>query len=402
MLKVLFALALPALLCGQTSRPDTLYQLSGRLSDASTNESISFATIYCPSCSYGGTVTNEQGSYILSSPGPVAEIRVDHIMYGTLKTSVRQGAGELRMQREVHDLPEVVVDGTEALQLVERAYARLASHQNATYRGEGFYRQATRLDGKYTELLEYFVTVKYANQRIGDWKVKTGRYAVTPSPDRIQFINHSYFTRGWRVHHDAYNPDNFTTPVNPAAYHLYDFRIAGRIQKEAGEVILVDALPSADKAGSLIAARLYILKGSAELLQAEYTLEQFEMDQPVRGTFRPGRLTAAIRFRTAADGASLIQSMTTETAVQYHDSAGQAHALEVNSLFINFPPQPVNGKAGASADSAFDDLRAASGKKYRPKWWDRHPVVAATPVEQEVIEDFNRANYFGNYFDLRD
>ncbi len=377
-----------------------MYQISGKLLDASTGGPIPYATFYCPSCDFGGTVSNELGEYVLSAPTPVAEVRVDHIMYRTLEASVSEDRGNLRMQPEVHELPQVVVDGTEALQLVERAYARLQAQQDQSFRGEGFYRQTTRQDEGYTELLEYFVRTRYSNRGMGDWKVTTGRYAIDPAPRRIGFGNHSYWTRGWKVHHDVYDPDRFVTPVNPAAFPLYDFRIAGRIAKESGEVILVDALPTAEvNAGTVIAARLYIDKRTAEILQADYSLDQLELDQPERGAFSPARMTATIRFRSTEERVSLIQSMQTRTSFSYSDRGVEAHAVEVNSVYLNFPPRAVNGQADTDAQSDFDDLRAASAKKYRPKWWDRHPVIAATPVEREVIEAFNQAEYFGNYFE---
>ncbi|WP_157974332.1 carboxypeptidase-like regulatory domain-containing protein [Lewinella sp. IMCC34183] len=395
---LLFLLAFPLLAFGQDTGKDSTNVIAGKITDTATGEGIAYATVYCGRCTYGGTVTSAEGDYVLTSPVVSPAIRVDHIMYRTLETTVGEGRSDLRLAAEVHELPEVVVDGTEALKLVEAAYARLAGRADRFYRGEGFYRQTTRMNEEYSELFEYFVDLKYSNQGIADWKVKTGRYAVNPIPDRLLFENQSYFTRGWKVHNDAYDPAKFTIPLNPATYRLYDYRIAGRIQKESGEVILIDAFPTDESADGVIGARLYIFKKTATLLQADYTLTHLNISQPQRGVFGPAGLTASIRFRTANAGDALIQSMTTQTTFPYH-ADGATYAVEVKSLFLNFSPKTMSGTVDAVAGLNFADLKEVSRKKYRAKWWDRHPVVAATPVEQAVIDNFNRADYFGNYFD---
>ena len=391
---------LPVLAFGQGTPSDSSVVITGKLVDQASGAGVAYATVYCRSCAFGGTVSSAEGDYVLTAEADAPAVRIDHIMYRTLETTVRAGQADVRLTAEVHELPEVVVDGTEALKLVEAAYAGLRARADQFYRGEGFYRQTTRMDDQYTELFEYFVDLKYSNQGIADWKVKTGRYAVNPLPDRLLFENQSYFTRGWKVHNDAYDPAKFAVPVNPAAYRLYDFRIAGRIRKADGDVILVDALPTEDvAAGKVIGARLYIDKATATLLQADYTLQDLDVSQPQHGSFGPARLSASIRFRTDVEGNPLIQSMTTQTDFTFVNPAARNYAVAVKSLFLSFPPDPMGGRVDAVAGLHFADLAEVSRKKYRAKWWDRHPVVAATPVEQAVIEAFNRAAYFGNYFD---
>ena len=391
---------LPVVAFGQSTVPDSSLVITGRLIDEATGAGVAYATVYCRTCSFGGTVSSAEGDYVLTAPADNPAVRIDHIMYRTLETTVRVGRANLQLVAEAHDLPEVIVDGTEALKLVEAAYAGLHRRADQFYRGEGFYRQTTRMDDQYTELFEYFADVKYSNRGIAEWKVKTGRYAVNPLPDRLLFENQSYFTRGWKVHHDAYDPAKFSVPVNPAAYRLYDFRIAGRIRKAGGDVILVDALPTESApAGKVIGARLYIDKATATLLQADYTLQGLDISQPQHGAFGPARMTASIRFRTTDDGNPLIQSMTTQTDFTYENTSAKEYAVVVKSLFLNFPPAPMGGSVESVAGLHFADLKEVSRKRYRAKWWDRHPVVAATPVEEAVIEAFNRAEYFGNYFD---
>ena len=393
-------LLLPAFLTGQTGSEDSTRLFSGRVVDAATGAGVPYASVYCRSCAYGGTVTSAEGDYVLTVTEASPAIRIDHIMYRTLETRAGGDGTDYRLTAEVHELPEVIVDGTEALKLVEAAYASLDAAAGQFYRGEGFYRQTTRMDDRYTELFECFVDLKYSNQGVADWKVRTGRYAVNPLPDRLLFENQSYLTRGWKVHNDVYDPAKFSVPVNPAAYDRYDYRIAGRIRKEGGEVILVDAIPTEGApAGKVIGARLYLDKATARLLQADYTLAGLDIGQPARGSFEAVGLRASIRFQEAPGGTSLLHTMTTETTFTFRKPDGTDYRVAVNSLFLNFTPDPVAGRVRAVAERERVDLEEVARKKYRAKWWDRHPVVAATPVERAVIDDFNRAAYFGNYFD---
>ena len=400
MIMKLFTLCL--LLLPWVAAAQSEYQLQGRITDAATGAGIPYASVYCADCAYGGTITSEKGEYVLLAAQESVDVRVNHLMYGERTVRLSPGSSDVTLHVAPLELPGVTVDGSEAIKLVKRAFALLASKQDQYYRGEGFYRQTTRMNEVYSELLEYFVSVTYNSQGMAEWNIATGRYAVNPIPNRLLFENQSYFTRGVRVFKEDYDPEKFVVPLNPATYHLYDFRIAQRLRRKSGEVLIVDCIPTEGTAiDQITTARLYIERATGRLLQSEYTTGGPGMIEPEGGTIEGSSVMISIRYRTSEEGYPLIQSVNTSTTFDFITTADERYAVQIASLYLNFPPTPVAGARAANTDRAFADLQEVSKKKYRAKWWDRHPVVAATPPERKVIEQFNRQAYFGNYFDKR-
>jgi hypothetical protein len=387
---------------GQSITEDATHVIEGRITDEATGQGVAYATLYCKACAFGGTITSEEGTYILTARDSVAAVTVNHIMYRERTLRIYPAAADFSLQLEALDLPEVTVNGTEGINLVKRAYTLLDSGKDQFYRGEGFYRQTTQMNSDYSELFEYFVKVKYSNKGIADWDVVTGRYAVNPIPDRLQFENQSYFTRGFKVYKEEYRSDQYIIPINPATFMLYDYRVVERIKKESGTVLVVDCQATdPQQADDVIAARLYIDSISAQLLQADYVVHELALSTPERGTYQSPTLTASIKFRATDNGHALIQSVRTQTTFRYVKDEQDDYAVSVKSLYLNFPPTSINGTVATTSGMDFVDLREAAGKKYKAKWWDRHPVVAATPIEWAVIDQFNEQAYFGNYFAKR-
>ncbi|MDR1200568.1 MAG: hypothetical protein LBL58_02915 [Tannerellaceae bacterium] len=69
--------------------------------------------------------------------------------------------------------------------------------------------------------------------------------------------------------------------------------------------------------------------------------------------------------------------------------------VAINAKSILFAVENTFDEQGNKLKQSDALLKKVAETKYDQAFWDSHPIVKRTEVEQQVLDDFNRQKYFG-------
>jgi hypothetical protein len=375
--------------------------LSGKITDAQSGEPVAFATIYCQSCAYGGTISNAAGDFELEDAQTGDTIRIFHLMYARSSAVVAttRGALVLKLIPIPLELPTVEINAAEVMNLLARAYERLASREDEFYEGEVFYRQLGKVDTTHAELMEAFATVTLNNRQTRNWALQTGRYAVHPAMRGLVYRNFSAISRDWNAYLvEPPKPDKkeLSHPLCLAALGEYDYGVSQVIERPEGRVLVIEARANDRVQGFPLNGKIYLEEATARLLKTELFMDA------TGGLALSGeiKLNKADLFVTAeytleTSGNTVPKYVTAIQDINF-TSGERSINWKINSLMLFFDLKATDKKGGKTSKK-FRDRKMISKQAYDPSWWARHPAVATTPLEREVIEAFTREGTLGNF-----
>lgn len=147
--------------------------ITGQLIDATSKESLPFASIYLKGTSIG-TTSNVEGSFIFHVPAAYKQNPIVISMLGynsveKLATDFERN-GVIYLEENALSLNAIVVRAEKALtakQLMKKAYQSISSNYPAEpYVLEGFVRDLQNEDGTYVELVECAVKMRYKENAV--------------------------------------------------------------------------------------------------------------------------------------------------------------------------------------------------------------------------------------------
>jgi hypothetical protein len=68
-----------------------------------------------------------------------------------------------------------------------------------------------------------------------------------------------------------------------------------------------------------------------------------------------------------------------------------------SSFFVYENDLKTKHKKNKRKNQFESDQQAISSTKYSKRFWQDNPIVKRTPLEEEIIESFDRDNSFGNF-----
>jgi hypothetical protein len=133
--------------------------LKGIIVDDSTGEGLPFATIAYP---WNGvnSMSNDRGGFIFKIRSGAAgdSIHISHVGYKAVILPIHQSNSDhlvIRLHQKPIQLSDVVVSGTNPLDIIRKAIARIPdNYPNSPYLLDGFYRLTTQYDNRIIGLSE--------------------------------------------------------------------------------------------------------------------------------------------------------------------------------------------------------------------------------------------------------
>lgn len=352
-----------------------------------------------------GTATNEIGEFSLRVPSLPQQLEVLSIGYLPTTLLVTTDAAPLTviLPLSAVALPEVRVRNPDkvAEELVQRASAKLLRHEKDQQYGKGFYRQKTRQNGQYREFFDAFYDVKFSNRLIEGWDLGESRYAFTPGG--FTFTNFSSLVRRIPVFSRHPWREKILVPLGPAATRNFHFTLRTILVGEAGhETAVIDFEPRPEIRKPATSGTLYLDVQSAALRRQEQVLPLSSML-----TFKglsPDFERTSDKFQLIADFAPLSDSLTrlastrAEGSIVIREGGGRIDSTRVSAYLLLYQyTSRLPGHAYEEVSRHSRDLDQVMKKPYNPQFWLDNEVLRASPLEQEVIRDFEGKKVFGQF-----
>ncbi|GAB3226820.1 hypothetical protein GCM10027346_09520 [Hymenobacter seoulensis] len=350
-----------------------------------------------------GTATNEAGEFTLRVAKLPQKIVVVSLGFAPVTLEVSSTAPvTVTLKASTVALPEVRVRNPEqvAMELVQRAYAKLARHERQEYYGKAFYRQKQRHNGSYAEFLDAFYDVRFTNRQVGGWKLEQARYGTAEDDMGVDMANFSSAVRLIPVFEPKPSRRTLAVPLSPMADKQFKFHLREVIQDKGQETAVIDYTPRLDMNESAPFGTLYIDFTSAAVrrLEANVPIGNLMSLQLLEGTTLASQtFRMTTDFSPVADSLSRVQAVRAEHTIVLN-RAGKPDTTEIsgNLFFYQYTNKPA-AKGYKTTSVNYNDLKHAMKQRYDAAFWRNREVLRASPMEDKVIKDLEKRKAFGSF-----
>ncbi|SHJ04678.1 CarboxypepD_reg-like domain-containing protein [Hymenobacter daecheongensis DSM 21074] len=373
-------------------------QLRGTVIDKDTKEVLPFASVSVNKTTIG-TTTNVEGEFTLSVPKlPVTLIlsELGHLR-DTLRVTSNAELLRIPLAAAVVALPEVKV-GSYPFQLVGQAYRQMERNYGHKYYGKAFYRQITRIANEPTELQEVVWNVKSSNARIEGTTMAQGRYAAKTS--LTSFANFSLYTKSYGLYDANGDTTKSLALLSPSVVKNYLLELKGVLSgadstKGGIAEIAFETRPELTK---------YRAEGTIWIDIDSYRVVRYHMSTPnftastnnVNQKFRNTKLAIEMAFQSTEAPVAPLEYVKVSLNAELLTPGKPVAPLSVSSFTFFYDTSTTPTNLPYARVSVRDrDLEAIKSVKYDPEFWANNPVVKRTPVEDEVIQSFEKKGAFG-------
>ncbi|WP_019947848.1 carboxypeptidase-like regulatory domain-containing protein [Hymenobacter aerophilus] len=376
--------------------------LKGRVLDEK-NQPIPYAGVGVVGAEVG-TATNEAGEFLLRVPRLPQQLRVGSLGFepATLTVTTAVEPLVIRLKTSLVALPEVRVrnPGQLAIELVQRASAKLARHQRESMYGQAFYRQKQRHNGRYTEFMDAFYDVRFTVEGVSGWLLTQARYGQVAEETGVDMMNFSAAMRLIPVFDPKPSPRKVAVPLGPRATEQFTFQLREVLRGEAGEVAVIDFRPRPDLGQSALSGTLYLDLRSAALRRVESQvpiadLMSLQFGEGTSLDSQDMRLTAD--FVPYQDTLSQLRAVRAEQRIVLQYQGRPDTTTVSGNLFFYSYAKGANTKGYKSTGVNYNDLRQARKGPYEPEFWRSREVLRASPAEERVIRDMEQQQAFGAF-----
>lgn len=369
--------------------------VSGRLVDEQ-QRAVPYASVSTADGTTG-TASNEVGEFSLklsALPQPLTVLSIGYERVVITATQAGALPAPVVLKASTVQLPEVTVRANAAEELVQRCYAKLLRHQGDVQYGRGFYRQKTQEDGRYRELFDAFYDLKITPRNMPSWVLGEARYALTPGV--MTMNNFSVYTRLMPLFVSNDPAIKTGIPFGPNAVERFWF-VWRQTQRSPGrELAVIEYAPRAATDKLAAQGTLYIDVRTAALFRSE-------KEMPSESLFHgSGAVQVAVSsLRIVTDYAAQNDSLTRVAATQAVTKLrllvkGVMHESITSSYFFVYEyGPPTSGQKYPDTEASVVDLAAIKKRRYHPEFWRNNAVVKDSPVEEQVIKDFEGKKVFG-------
>ncbi|UOQ52659.1 carboxypeptidase-like regulatory domain-containing protein [Hymenobacter cellulosivorans] len=390
-----FVLVLLGLLLAQLTQAQ---QLRGVVLDKDSNQPLPFASVSVPGTTLG-TTTNTEGEFSLrvnKLPITLLISELGHVR-DTLRVTSNAELLRVSLASATITLPEVKV-GSYAFRLVDRAFRQLQRGNKRKFYGKAFYRQITRIANDPTELQEVVWNVKSSTARIEGTAIAQGRYAAKPSI--TSFSNFSLYTKSYGLYDANADTTKSLALLSPNVVKNYLLELKGIVagpDTTKGGIAEIDFQTRPELTRYKAEGTIWIDVDSYKVVRYRMTTPNFTAstsnpDQKFSNT----KLDIEMSFQNTEDDVAPLEYMKVNLAADLTTPGKPATPLTVSSFTFFFDTSTTPTSIAYARVSVDDrDLAAIKSIKYDPEFWANNPVVKRTPVEDEVIQSFEKKGAFG-------
>lgn len=387
------------------SRVDS-QDFSGKVIDTETNLAISFVHVFEPKTNKG-TITNEQGEFLLKIENAKDTIVFSHLNYEASKQITFESGIVIKLRPRTIILAEIEV--TDYARVVAVNAFKMAV-QNASLKnyGKAFYRQITRNDEVPTEIHEIFYTLETANSGVTRHAIDEARFALKKRNEEdgvfFHFANFSSILLGSSVISTMLpKQKKILIPFMPMADSIFNFSLKEKFAVGNKKYMVIHFEPNDDiKALALI----------GEVVLNEESLSILRFDASLKNSLGADRIQSksgksfnahdhiyhfVFDFTETPKGPKLNYI---EAGVNFMLRTEDQKELKVDVKSFLFVYEQYLKKPKRLTEMNLDknDLEQIRSKKYNPKFWKDNPIVKRTPLEDGITKYFEESGSFGTIF----
>ena len=398
-------------------------QYEATVVDAVTHERLPFASVYVDGET--STITNAVGTFSIDC-APTDILRITYVGYKTTYIKAGQLDGVVSLQPQNKQLQEVVVIPIKVM--INRICKETLRLQRKYRRRESnfFYRQTAFVGAHCYEFAESFLKGNPA-VALHSLRLYTGRYAgiQSDSANHYTFFGNFYTFSQLEMAANYMRPSTIddVVPLFRNYDKFYDVSYSV-IDGDDGERILAirfEPKPETLKKYPVLSGTLYVDEATLHIRRFEGEGHNFRVMTRTLSNIgglgaRYIRETTMARFSyvvemTEEHGYPEVQSVYVDESHEYKDQTITTRSLLFNlgnDMNIKkkkgnvlkrigswFADQYSNGSPSRMLDFNDELHKVIQSKGYDPEFWQKNEIVRRTPVEQEVLQLFERNGLFG-------
>jgi len=371
-------------------------KITGRIVDIDSQLPIQFAYIVTNQV---GTVSNEDGEFQLTIKQRNLPVIFSHIGYENISVFFNKEIDTLiQLKASSVFLEEIVIDGSNVSSIIQNSFSKII---DSSFDGNFncFYRQTTRNDKVYSELLEVFYTTDISLKGISKWKINQGRYAVRTDFETEGYIvnrNFSIFTK--RLPLALKDPRSYIVPLMPNAEDYFDFKLTETRKSLDTLLYYISFMPKED-------CPYPGFKGTI-IIDDEYNIRRFS------GTIRDSRfnpLDERIREKVSnlifqvdvhcdikSKGSRFPSTIHNQLSYDYQVDKRKARKVKSQSIFTIVSLE--KGQSNFEDTTPENDFKSINETPYDETFWEANEIIKRTPVERELLRQFKSINGFTKTF----
>ena len=382
----------------------TSNQISGKVVDKSTGEPIPYCSIALISSTLG-TSTNELGEFVLEVDSLPAKLVFSHLNYTQQSFEITSSSNvKIALSPLTTALEEVVVEASKknsfALELAKKAFKKAEQTSNIDNFSHAFYRQKSKNGDDYSEFSEIFYDIRYGTNGIEDWNIVEGRYAL--KEDAVYNRNYTLFSRILKPSQPK--TDDLILPSHSNFEVYYDLKVNDIIQSDPTKIAVLLFKPKKSIQTPAFEGEVYIDMNTHDILKINWSLARDDLDfvslTNKNSSWKDYKISYEIVYRRDSLKRPLLNYIKVDQTFDYYvDNNLQSRSSTTSNLtFYEHYNSTSRKRLGTRIKSNQSDWKKLDEIGYNEQFWANNPIIKRTPVEEEVINSFEKADAFSSIF----
>lgn len=375
--------------------------IEGKVIDSSDRSEIPFVNITSIE-GRKGTASYTDGSFIISIDKFPVTLVFSHVSYGKTEitfTSPSQKK-EILLIPLTTELSEVVISALDPIHIVSATFETL-SMSTSSLIANGFYRQWTKNDNLYSELIESFYTSKINTKGVEIAGVSQGRYAMKDDAEKGLMTNKNFsvFTNTFPL--AQITERSFLTPLRKNADDFFTFKVIKVVKgNSSNKITVISFEPNQSNNLPGFAGQLYI-DDNYNLIRFNGFIEDKRF-KPL-GTVDPNRVSELrldidIFCDNKVDNILLLENIKVDLNYIYRYDGKNSRKVHTSSFYFVYETSTVDSQPNWNDYAQSNDYSAINNSKYDETFWEKTNVLSQTPIEKEIIKQFKKSNLFKQVF----
>lgn len=379
-------------------------QISGQVVDKNTGEPILFCSIALISSSIG-TSTNELGEFVITVDALPAKLLFSHINYEQLSFEITDTSNiKVTLTPLTTILDEVIVNASKkddfSEELAKKAFRKAEKASQIDHYSHAFYRQKSKNGNDYSEFSEIFYDIRYGTNGIEDWNIIEGRYALQ---DKVVYNrNYTLFSRILKPTQP--NTEKLILPSHSSFEIFYDIKVQDIIKSKDSKIAVLLFKPKKSIKTPAFEGEVYIDMNTYDILKLNWGLARDDVDfvtlASKNSSWKDYSISYEIVYKRDSSQTPLLDYIKVDQAFDYYkDDIFQSRSTTTSNLTFYEHYTPTSRKRlGGRLRANVSDWRKLDEIGYNEQFWVNNPVIKRTPIDEEVINSFEKVDAFSSIF----
>lgn len=375
--------------------------LKGFITDKITHNPIPYASVV-----YGtnGVITNSDGEFLLAVEQLPADLRVSHLSYQD--TLIRVSTNEIKLElfEAKKQLEEVTISDL-GRKVMQDLHSKLIKNQSS-FSASGFYRQTTSNNNLCTELIETFNDLTIlANQSVSKYKVTNGRYGIRKEESDEKFFKYSNFSyllfalKPYTISKHKDDGKSIGIPLSPNSDQFYNYQVISKIDKDNDQILEIYCTPNFPER-PYFEGSYFINRSTLDILKVKGFIKNDLGTYLDNDYIKNSNVLFTIDMNFMKMGSENVLNyleidMTSDFT---NKKTAKTHNAQVKGLLLVYNyGEKTKQRSAKKVSIKTKDLEQVKNSRYDPQFWIDNPIIKRTPLENGIVSDFEKNEYFGTY-----